>query len=79
MLRRVHFEIKLTSRPVLPAQHINRRRKPKHNIQNTGDPDELLCERARHPHVAIAKDDGNSKAKDEQNDGVGVEAEVISM
>ena len=46
------------SRPVSPGQHVDCRNKTEDDVEYAGDPDELLGELARSPHVCIAEDGG---------------------
>jgi len=46
------------SRPVSPRQHVDGCDKTEDDVEYAGDPDELLGELARSPHVCIAEDDG---------------------
>ena len=47
------------------------------DLQDTGDPNELLGERPRKGEVDIAKDEGRAEDKSEQNNGVGRETKFI--
>lgn len=67
-----------TARPVATRKHIESCDKSKDDVEDTGDPNELLREGARSPHVGVTKDGGHSKYKCKQDDCVGVQTEVIS-
>jgi hypothetical protein len=64
--------------PVLATEIVYRRRKPKNNVENPRNPDELLRERARKPHISIAKNKRDSEAENEEHERVRIEAEVVT-
>lgn len=66
------------SRPVAARKHIKRRDKTEDDVQNTSDPDQLFGERARSAHVSVGEDRGHAEDEREQNNGVGVQCELVA-
>lgn len=66
-----------TTGPVTTREHVNRGHESKNDVEDTSDPDELLCEGARCPHVGVAKDGGHTKHESKQDYCVGVQTKVI--
>jgi len=63
--------------PVVAGEHVDGCCETEEDVQDTGDPDKLLCENPREPHIGVAYDNGNREYEGEEDEGVGCEAEVI--
>ena len=66
------------SRPVAARKHVKRRDEAEDDVQDTGDPDKLLGEGARCPHVGVGQDRGHTEDEGEQDDGVRVQRELVA-
>lgn len=67
------------SRPVPSGKHVNGRDKAKYNVEDAGDPDELLGELARRPDVRVAEDSSHAENECEKDNRVGIEREIVSI
>lgn len=47
------------------------------DVEDAGDPDKLLGEKAGKPHVGVREDEGDDENKGEKNNGVAVEREAV--
>lgn len=63
--------------PVVPRQHVNGGDEAEDDVEDAGDPNELLGECAGQPDVGIAENNGYAKAEDEEDNGVGGKAEAV--
>lgn len=62
--------------PAAARQHVDTRHEGKENVENEGHDDELLGPEANEPHVAVSEHEREGETKDEEDQSVGVEAEV---
>lgn len=66
-----------SARPVSSGQHVDGGRKSSDDMDDTSDPDELLGKCAGQPDVCITEYHGHGETESEENDSVGVEAEIV--
>lgn len=67
------------SRPVTTRKHVDGRCEAKKDVEYASNPDKLLRELARTPHVRITEDGGHSQNKCEENDRVRVERKLVRI
>lgn len=62
----------------MPYKVVNSRSNTKHDMKDTGDPDELLGEGPRKSEIAPGHSESDNQDENKENDGVCIEREVIS-
>ena len=67
-----------TARPILAREEVDGCRKAEDDVEYARNPNELLGEGTSQPNISITKHNRDGEAKDEEDDGVCVEAEVVS-
>jgi hypothetical protein len=67
------------SRPVFPREHVDGRYETEDDVEYASDPDELLSEGARSPHVQVTENDRHAQHEGEEDNGVGVEGEFVCV
>lgn len=65
------------SRVIMAVKVVNACPDAEDDMQDTGDPDELLCEGSCGGEVSPGKSKGAYEDECEKNDGIGVEGEVV--
>lgn len=62
----------------MPNEIVNGRPEREDYIQDTRDPDELLRERSSRQKITPRNDQGYQEDKDKEDDGVGIEGELVT-
>lgn len=64
---------------VLPVEHVDGSSQAPDDVQDASRPDKLLWEGSGEENVAVAEDDGDTEAEDEQQESVGIDADVAAV
>lgn len=62
---------------IFARQHVDGRYETEDDVENSSDPDELLCKLPCKPYVDITEDNRNQEHESKQHDGICREAKVV--